>query len=265
MNIIKTIHHTGRVFTLSASEADVTPPGKGTVLFEETGVSVQPAAEEDTFVVSALIRGENIAHVFAHVLLFDQDLNQFFGPVFHEYLVPEETKEVNGVQYPVWGSEFQAVYEFLPCLPILSAGEEASLGFAAPEKFSLNPELQTYRISGKYVYADEEKEHKATLRFNREGNLIDIILIKEKRGFGMPKPFQPAPGDRFAPQVKRYFADMAGNTVDNNSMLFSDELRLNSRVIRHFEPALPGTYLAGFLVQDFDGNVYHRYTTLTVE
>ncbi len=264
MNMIKTIHHVDRVFTLSDSGDDFTPPGQGKVFFQEIIISAQPGSETGAFTLSALIRGENIAHIFAHVLLLDQDLNQVFGPVFQEYLVPEQTKEVNGVHYPVWEGEIQAAYEFRPRLPVLSAGEQASLGFAAPEKFVLNQQEQTYRVTGKYVFSGEEKEQNARLSFDRAGNLLDLVLIKEKKGFGMPKPFHPKPGDRFTPHVKRYFATEAGGILQNASPVFSDELLLDGQIRRYFEPALPGTYFAGFMVQDFDGNYYQHYTTLPV-
>ncbi|MBN1631675.1 MAG: hypothetical protein JW990_18120 [Thermoleophilia bacterium] len=268
MDVLRTFEQGGRLLRLAvpdreasklagraSSRASSRAPGAGRFAIEE----VEATLEDGELFLVAQVRGRNIAHVFAEVLLKDGDLERYFGPVLREHVPAARSKETRGVSRPVWDDPVDVSVRLGSCVRLLTDGVETVFCFSVPEGYG----TPNHRLTGRYTPAHAAAPLRACLTFGSTGDLVDAVAYRERRGRSLPRAVTLREGDRFAPYAQVLTPLDEGEWEVGTALC--DVLVLGDRPLRvESAPLMPGEYLAGVAVQDLDGGFTRRYAPLTV-
>jgi len=105
---------------------------------------------------------------------------------------------------------------------------------------------------------------RARLIIDETGQIRQIVARKEQGRRALPHVLTPKPGDRFTPFVQTLTpptddGEWGVETLLSTTLTFRDA---PLRVVTY--APIPGDYLAGLLVEDFDGRLTRRYVPLTI-
>jgi hypothetical protein len=285
MQTIKTFTHQGKTLSLrrvedaeasSASPFDgatagaaaggglkVQAPGAGKISIDELSLSTAQAAPRDAVTLSAVVRGDNIGHIFLDVLYHSVEgrADRYIGPFYRRFLIADNSHEISGVHYPRWETNNTVTCKFYPSLYLLADREgRAALACFMPNRYTPDPDDTDYTVDGRYTYAANGEQRRAALTFNARGKMTRAVSFAEAGLFAAaPRPVRPAQGDRFEPFIK-----IANPRDWKNEDLLGDAVAVREDLQRRPEPPLPGSYRVGLLVKDHDGNVTRSYTHLEV-
>ncbi|MBP6470091.1 MAG: hypothetical protein KBE23_00505 [Chloroflexi bacterium] len=263
-------HYTGRAFSATAVELAVpdrsTPviaPGAAAIQLSPITLSGDVAAPGQPVLLSAEVSGDNIGYIYFWTGFYDQAANAIFV-ADTDYLQSSDTREVDGVYYPDWGSDpFTLEFEWEPLMFAISDGQNSVLGALAPQSYGAAPEDATYTVDGLYTYADGGETRYARLFF-RDGVLQQVFGFTGQDSTGAPREIMPQPGDRFTLQEKWLDLDASGNVV-NTSTQEGGTLTFGSEKFTWEElDAAAGEYVVGFIVEDLDGAANEVYAHVTV-
>jgi hypothetical protein len=265
MEASRTFRHKGRVLQLTAYESEPSgprkvlsrrAPGAGSIEIRQIDLS----AKGEEFMLSAWVDGSNIAFIYTEVLLKDESLDRFYGPVAREYIRAERTKETRGVSRPDWDDSVDLSVKIRPSLRVLTDGVDSAFFFSVPEGYG-DPQ---HRIDGLYAPADGTGEFRARVTFDSGGETKRIVAYKEQGYRSAPHPLAPRRGDRLTPFVQ-VLTPPAEDGEWKVGTALSTPLTLGDRPFRVVtETPMPGDYLVGLLVQDFDGGLTRKYAPLTI-
>lgn len=265
-------HYTGRGFDLDSrtvvipeSSAVMRAPGSGAVTISAITSYEGVADPDNPVLLSADIQGENIGYIYLFVGYYDSSANSIYVADM-DYLESQETREIEGVYYPVWGDgeEFTLEFEWEPLMFAISNGRDKPLALLHPRSYGANPELAVYTVDGIYTFADGGESRYARLYFS-DGSLRQVFGFTGEDFAGSPREIIPQPGDQFTILERWMDLDSSGQVSqiinqEGGSLSFVDQTFTWEELW-----AAPGQYIVGYLVEDLDGNLYQAFTQIMVE
>ena len=266
-----TYHYTGRAFQLSSGVvavpdrgATIEGPGAGAISVSPVRLSSSVAAPGRPVVLSTDLSGENIGYVQLFVGFFDQAANSIFV-ADQDYLESTETRQIDGVYYPVWPSgSFTMEFEWEPIVFAISDGVDSVVALFKPEMYGATFEDAVYSVDGTYTYASGGESRYARLYFS-DGVLRQVFGFTGEAGIGAPREITPSAGDTFTVLDKWLDLDASGNpggtvSLAGGTLTFGDAMFTWEEL-----DAAQGVYVVGFVVQDLDGNSTETLDVVTVE
>jgi hypothetical protein len=264
-------HYTNRSFDVSdaspvepPSGATVRGPGAAVVDISEIRLSDTEAAPGSPVQLSATITGEQIGYIYLMVGYYDQ-VNNSILMLDTDYLESSDTREVNGVFYPVWpqGESFNINLSWEPTVFEIGDGVSTETVMLAPLTYGSSSEDAVYTVDGLYTFADSGEQRHSRLYF-RQGQLQQIFGFTDQDGVGAPAEIYPSNGDTFT--IQQNWMDLntdgsvKGNTiVEGSTLTFGEQMFTWEEVY-----AAPGDYLIGVMVKDMDGNATQSFSRITV-
>jgi hypothetical protein len=263
-------HYTGRSFEPAAAAvvvpdrgAAVEAPGTGQIEVSPISLSANVAAPGQPVLLSTDISGENIGYVRLFVGFYDQGSNSIFV-ADRDYLESAETREIDGVYYPVWPEGgFTMEFEWEPIVFAISDGVNSEVALFTPQTYGASFEDAVYTVDGNYTYVDGESRY-ARLYFS-DGMLRQVFGFTGEDGTGAPREIIPQPGDTFTILEKWMDLDQSGKvtkiaTQEGGTLTFGDQMFTWEDL-----DAAPGDYIVGFAVEDLDGNAVERFERVQVQ
>lgn len=266
-----TFHYTGQPF--AATAAVVSAPAEGTEIRSPAAGAIQVSAIEasrnsvapgETVLLSVDIAGENIGYVKLLAGFLDRSSNSIYV-ADEDYLESSDTREVDGVYYPVWPEdEFTMEFEWEPIVFAVDDSQVFAEAVFKPESYGESFEEALYTVSGVYTYADDGEQRTAQMLF-RNGDLQQVFGFTGQENAGAPREILPQAGDTFT--VFEQWLEMDENgRVGNVVLEAGDTITFGDAPITwETLDAAAGEYIVGFIVEDLDGNQYPVFTEITVE
>ncbi len=265
-------HYTGRPFERSAAGlvipeagAALRGPGTGQIALSPLSLSDGVNAPGRPVLLSTDVQGENIGYAYLFVGFLDQTSGSIFV-ADRDYLESAETREIDGVYYPVWpeGGEFTLEFEWEPVVFAIDDGVDKVVALFTPASYGATFEEAVYTVDGIYTYADGGESRYARLYFS-DGYLRRVFGFTGEGGTGSPREIIPQAGDQFTVLEHWLDADASGGaiqaaTLEGDTLTFGDQMFAWKTL-----DAAPGPYVVGFVVEDLDGNAYQVYQQITVE
>ena len=265
-----TFHYTGRGFDASAQAAVVpaeddvvSAPGQGKISLGRVSLSGEVAGPGAPVLLSADIGGENLGHVLLFAGYYDSASNSLLM-VDTDYLQSADTREIDGIYYPVWSEEaFTLEFEWEPIVYYLSDGVDWVPALLTPASYGATPEDAVYTVDGIYTLATGEPT--AARLYFRDGQLRQVYGFSSGDSTGAPREIYPQMGDRFTVIETWLDLDARGQVVDRaaqeaGTLTFRDGMFTWEEL-----DAAAGSYLVGFIAEDLDGNRQQTYAQVTVE
>jgi hypothetical protein len=263
--LFQTFEHNGRVLHVSSYGPDSARPAKtwppsapGTGVVEIGRIVLEEGIKGST--LTTQVRGRNIAHIFAEILLKDRDLDRYYGPVVREHVRAHRNKETGGVIRPDWDDPVDVVVAIHPILRLLTDGIDSAFCFSVPEGYGSSD----YRIDGLYALADGAAPFRARFAFDSAGEMKRVIAYKEQGGRSTPHALNPGQGDRFAPFVQVLTPPTEDGDWEVTPALSTPLAFHDKELCVVTDTPMPGEYLVGLLVQDLDGRLTRKYVPLTI-
>lgn len=264
-------HYTGRTFQPATSNvvipdrgATLNPPGAGSIEVSPLTLSSSVAAPGKPILLSVDIRGASVGYVYLFVGLYDQTSNAIFV-ADSDYLESDQTREIDGVYYPVWSqnSTFTMEFEWEPVVYAISDGVNSVVANFAPQSYGATFDEAVYTVDGTYTYADSGETRYARLYF-ANGVLQQVFGFTGEDGNGAPREILPQTGDSFT-VLEKWLDLNAQGQVAQVSRQAGGTLTFGSQMFTWKElDAAVGEYLVGFIVEDLDGNAYQVYEQVSV-
>ncbi len=226
--------------------------------------SSQTAAPGRPVLLSADISGHNIGHIY--IFAGYQDLGARSIMVADtDYLESPDTREIEGVYYPVWpsGQEFTLEFEWEPLMFAISDGRYDRPGAARSRK------LRRYSRRG-YLFGRRHlqlrgRQRTALGKPEFQQWVAALGLRIHRRQAGAPREVTPQPGDTFTILQKWLDLD-SRRKVEEVATQEGDTLTFGSDPFTWVElDAAVGKYIVGFIVTDLDGNQYPVYAEVRVQ
>jgi hypothetical protein len=264
-------HYTGRPFEASQNEiaiptagSSVRGPGQGTIQLSPISLSARTAAPGQPIDLSVDISGDNVGYVYLLVGFVDQTSNSI-NIADSDYLASPDTREVDGVFFPDWGSgDFTMDFQWEPLMFAITDGVDTVQTLLTPQTYGAAAENAVYTVEGIYTFADSSEERYARLYFSN-GVMHQVFGFTGENGTGAPREIIPQTGDQFTVLEKWLDLDQNGQVIETafqpgGTLTFRDQpftwLELD---------AAAGEYIVGFIVEDLDGQSYPVYETVTVQ
>ncbi len=187
-----------------------------------------------------------------------------------DYVMADDTQEIDGVAYPAWPAEDVAVdLDWEPTLFSISDGVTTAPALLMPAAYGDTP---TYTVEGIYRFADGSAERFARISF-RDGRLTQVLGYPRLSNLGAPRIITPARGDTFTVlQQMRKVANAAADALDavsEQGAAFTREggtLTFGDTAWTVVErPAPAGSYVIGVIADDLDGQRSAQFDTVFVE
>jgi hypothetical protein len=265
-------HYSGRPFERTAAGlaipeagAALRGPGTGQIALSALSLLDTVTAPGRPVLLSTDVQGQNIGYAYLFVGFYDQAHNSIFI-ADRDYLESAESREIDGVYYPVWpeGGEFTLEFEWEPVVFAIDDGVDTVVALFTPASYGATFEEAVYTVDGIYTYADGSGARYARLYFS-DGYLRHVYGFTGENGTGSPREIIPESGDQFTVLEHWLDADRSGGslqaaTKEGDTLTFGDQM-LAWRTL----DAAPGLYVVGFVIEDLDGNAFEVYQQLTVE
>jgi hypothetical protein len=237
-------------------------PGQGDISVSEITASGNVAAPGQPVRLSVDISGENIGYIYLFAGYLDTASNSI-AVLDTDYLESEETREVNGVYYPVWSNDFTLSFNWDPIVFAINHGQDSAVALFTPETFGVSSEDAMYTVDGIYTFADSGESLNARLYFQNE-NLVQVFGITGEGATGAPREITPQVNDTFI-VLEKWFEQTASSGTqiiyeNGETLVFGADPFTWEQLY-----AAQGEYLVGFIIEDLDGNQYPVYTQITVQ
>jgi len=245
-----------------SSGFSVRAPGQGNITVSEITKSSSEAAPNQPVRLSVDISGENVGYVYLFVGYLDSASNSI-AVLDTDYLESPDTREVNGVFYPVWSSNFTMSFNWDPIVFAINDGQTSSTALFTPQAYGATSEEATYAVDGSYTFADSGDSVNARLYF-QNGNFIQAFGITGNEDTGAPREITPQSGDGFT-LLDRWLVGSSSGAAQvvyepGETFTFGTQpLKWETLYVAQ------GSYVVGFIVEDLDGNQYPVYTPITVK
>ncbi|NLG28654.1 MAG: hypothetical protein GX557_12140, partial [Chloroflexi bacterium] len=180
-----------------------------------------------------------------------------------DYLESSDTREIDGVYYPVWPEEaFTIAFDWEPIVFYISDGTTAVPALLSPSSYGATAEQAVYTVDGIYTYSSGEQLN-ARLYF-QDGVLQRVYGFTGSSTASAPREIYPQSGDRFTVVERWLDMDTQGRVVNRayeagGTLTFRDQMFVWTEL-----DAAAGDYIVGFVAQDLDGNVQEAYKRITV-
>lgn len=248
-----------------AEDAVVTAPGAGKIAISPIELSGDTASMGNPVTLSTTIQGENVSYLYIFTGRFtkDQDLLQVIDL---DYIDSEETKDIDGRIIPEWGEgDIPVDMDWEPVAYVVNDGTRDQMVLLEPETFGAGTEDTMYTVNGIYKFVNGEDDRYATLYFNGDGNLVQVMGFNSTQNTGPQHEITPEKGDKFS--ILHQWIPMAGEGEETETiykeaglLTFGDTPWTWSE-----HEAAKGQYLIGIIAEDMDGNTYAEYAPVTAE
>jgi hypothetical protein len=267
MEIFRTFEHSGRSLQLASNEtegssnlsvdASLAAPGSGKI-----EINALKIASGENLTLTARVAGDRIAFIYCEILLHDNELGQYYGPIAREYVRAEKDVEVQGVSHPDWDTTLDLKVTLSPGMRVLSDGVSSAFACLTPTGYA-NP---VYQLDGIYASADETTQRRARLIFDRSGQLTKVMAFKKQGNSFLPHGLTFERGDRFSPFVEVLTPPTDQNQAWQGTRAHSTTLTFQGQPFGlATETLMPAEYLAGLLVQDLDGKITRQYASFSMD
>ncbi len=245
-----------------ASGYSVRAPGLGNISVSEITKSSDVAAPNQPVRLSVDISGENIGYIYLFVGYFDASSNSI-AVLDTDFLESPDTRELNGVYYPVWSNDFTLSFNWEPTVFNITDGSDTVTALFTPQTYGATYEETTYVVEGIYTFADLGDTVNARLNF-QNGNLVQVFGFTGDNDTGAPREITPQMGDTFTLLDKwlepSSSGDMTAVYLEGKTLTFGAQPIKWEQLY-----AAAGDYMVGFIIEDLDGNQYPVYTQITVQ
>jgi hypothetical protein len=240
----------------------VRAPGQGNIQVSEITTSGNVAAPNQPVRLSVDISGENVGYIYLFVGYLDSASNSI-AVLDTDYLESPNTRELNGVYYPVWSNDFTMTFDWDPIVFAINDGQGSTTALFTPQSYGATFEEATYTVDGIYTFTGSGETVNARLYF-QNGNLVHVFGITGQGDTGAPREITPAQGDRFTILEKWFENTSSGGTQiiyeNGETLVFGSQPFKWEQLY-----AAAGEYVVGFIIEDLDGNQYPVYTQITVQ
>jgi hypothetical protein len=264
-------HYAGQPFEPDAAAAAVPPsgqarraPGAEAIEVAPITLSARLAAPGQPVLLSTDVRGTNVGYIKLFAGYYDQQANSIFI-TDTDFLESPETRNIDGVYYPVWGQagEFTLEFEWEPIVYAISDGDSSVVALFTPQSYGATAEEAVYSVDGIYTFAEDGEQRYARLYF-QDGVLRQVYGFTGEAGEGAPRAIIPQAGDQFTILEQWLDLDPSGSvtqtaTQEGQTLTFGEQMFTWREL-----DAAAGNYIVGFSVEDLDGNAYPVYTTVMV-
>ncbi len=265
-------HYSGRPFERTAAElalpepgASLRGPGTGQIVLSPLSLSDSVSAPGRPVLLSTEVQGQNIGHVYLFIGFYDQASNSIFV-ADRDYLESADSRQIDGVYYPVWpeSGQWKLEFEWEPVVFAIDDGVDRVVALFTPASYGATFEQAVYTVDGIYTYADGGETRYARLYFS-DGYLRHVYGFTGEGGTGSPREILPQTGDKFTVLESWVDLDASGRvagsaTQEGGTLTFGDQMFAWKTL-----GAAPGQYIVGFVVEDLDGNATEVYNHITVE
>ncbi len=239
----------------------VRAPGQGNISVSEITASSRVAAPNQPVRLSVNVTGENVGYIYLFVGYYDSASNSI-AVLDTDFLESPDTRELNGVYYPVWSNDFNLSFNWDPVVFAINDGRGSKTALFKPQSYGATFEEATYTVGGIYTFVESGESVNASLYF-QNGNLVQIFGITGSDDTGAPREITPQEGDTFTLLDK--WIDNPGGTpqivYQNGATLTFGASPFQWEQLY----AAAGEYVVGFIIEDLDGNQYPVYTQITVQ
>jgi hypothetical protein len=263
-------HYTGKTFdaksgtvAIPASGTASRSPAAGGITVSAITASASEVSIGETVGLSVDIEGKNIGYVKLLVGYLDTNSNSIYL-ADSDYLASSETRELNGIYYPVWkDGGFTMAFDWEPIVYAIDDGTTRHPALFTPQTYGASSEEAVYTVEGIYTFADSGDQRKARLYFVN-GTLQQVFSFTEGDAAGAPSEIIPQSGDTFTILDKWLVLDSSGNVTqsirqEGDTLTFGD-----SMFTWEVMDAAAGQYVVGFIVEDLDGNSQVVFQAVTV-
>ena len=228
-------------------------------------VSDESIGAGETTLLQTSITGENVAFIYVEAARYDEESDSF-SIEDRDFVLADDTQEVDGVAYPVWTEKDleDFIFEWSPTVYSISDGETEAFALLEPEVYGASDEAAEYAVYGVYTFADSGQERSAVMRFDGNLEFKSIFGFSGQDWTGAPRQITPQAGDQFTIYETWIEADEDGNEVQN--MYPGDTLTFGDQpfTVTAYD-AYPGEYSVAITVEDLSGNTVSEYANVTVE
>ncbi len=244
-----------------SSGTAVRAPGQGNITVSDITKSSDTAAPGQPARLSVDISGQNVGYIYLFVGYLDKASNSI-AVLDTDYLESPDTRELNGVYYPEWSSDFTMSFNWDPTVFGISDGRNRATALFLPQIYGASAEEAAYAVEGIYTFADSGDSVNARLLF-QNGNLVQVFGTTGQEDTGAPREITPQPGDQFT---------LLDKWLDNSSGTMQVSYEQGQTFTFSTEPlkweqlyAAAGDYVVGFVIEDLDGNQQAVYAQVTVQ
>ena len=263
-------HYTNRPF--ERGEQAVTAPERGATIEAPAagGIDASPllasaksVAPGGSIDLSSDISGANIGYIRLLVGFLDKANNSIYV-ADSDYLASPQTRQLNGVYYPDWGTEeFTLTFAWEPIVFAIDDGVNSAVALLNPEDYGASAEEATYSVEGIYTFAEGSEQRSARLYFSN-GQLRQVFGFTGKEGTGTPREITPQKGDTFTILEKWMDLDAQGNVTqvaqqEGETLTFGEKMFTWKQLY-----AAAGEYIVGFIIEDLDGNSQTEFVDVVV-
>jgi hypothetical protein len=264
-------HYSGRGFDLQDSgaaapqpEALTRAPGSSSISISPVSLSSKTAAPDQPVTLQAEIEGQDIGYINLFTGYYDSAANSILVADM-DYLESSDTRQVDGVYYPVWPDEaFDLQFSWEPVVFAISDGVNTVPALFSPQSYGQSFEQAVYTVDGLYTFADEGQTLNARLYFS-DGKLRQVFGFSGADGGGAPREIIPQPGDRFTVLEKWIDLDASGRvsqtiTQEGGTLTFGEQMFTWETLY-----AAPGAYIIGLTAYDLQGAATQTFAEVTVK
>ncbi len=227
--------------------------------------SSKVAAPGKPVLLKITISGLNVGYVKLLVGYLDKNGRSLYM-ADTDYLDSPQTRELNGVYYPVWPEtgRFNLEFEWEPIVFAITDGKNRAEALFMPENYGKTRDEATYAVEGIYTFSESGESRPARLYF-RNGVLRQAFGFTGEEMEGAPREILPLAGDTFTVLERWLDLDAQGN-VQKTAYQTGKTLTFGGQPFKwQTLDAAAGSYVVGFIVEDLDGNQTVSYTQLTVQ
>jgi hypothetical protein len=194
---------------------------------------------------------------------FDRESSSLFVADM-DYLESSDTRQVDGVYYPVWPTgEFTLEFEWEPLVYYISDGATLAAALLTPASYGATDEEAVYTVDGVYTFASGDSRY-ARLYF-QDGRLRQVFGFTGDGSAGAPREIHPQTGDSFTVLDQWLDLDAQGR-VENRATQEGGTLTFGDQMFTWQElDAAAGDYVVGLIAIDLDGNRQEVYTQVSVQ
>ena len=214
--------------------------------------------------LTAEINGKDIGYIYFFTGYYDEQGNSI-NVVDMDYLEAPETREQDGVYYPVWPEDgsFNVQFKFEPLAFALTDGDTTAEALLSPQTYGASADQATYTVEGTYNFANGDPPLHAR-RTCVTACCARSLRLTRTRAPGRRGKSTIQPGDTFTVQQKWLDLDQNGK-VQQVGWQDGETITLgNGRSMGRLDAAA-GDYVVGFIVEDLDGNQFPVYQKVTVQ
>lgn len=242
---------------------EVTAPGAGSALISPISLSADTIDNEEAAILTTEINATNLAYLYNYVFWLDEQTGDV-QTVDVDFITWDETQEVDGVVYPVWGEQsFTLDFEWTPNIFYISNGSEEIFAVLEAETYAANNEDMTYLTAGWFIDSELGEERRGFIRFSGNGQMNSVWVYTNADGTGTPSEIIPTPGDTFT--VVDYWLEYTSNPDGELIEYAGDTITFGETPLTWTGyPPIGGTYIVGLAAEDFDGNLYFEFVPIKV-